>query len=382
MRILFITTLWHTPWGGSEELWTRTARHALGEGAEVGVLAYRWKNLHPVLKALSDAGASLFLRHTDYRTRRLAPRIANRLFGKGRAEKQLIHIFQGWNPDVILVSQGGSFDMGYPYQRQLSEHILKSGIPYLVISQNNPDAGYVPEMEIREVITNVFETAKEVLFVARRNLHVARRQLHNALPNGDTIWNPVKLEQPGIKPWNPSDTASFAVVAALKCAHKGQDMLFEVLSSDRWKNRNWILNLYGQGEDAGYLVALARYFGIEDRVVFHGHVDDIGLVWEHNHLLLMPSLGEGMPLALQEAMLCGRCAVASDVAGIPELVIDGKTGFLAEAATIRLFDHALEAAWKRRDEWKSLGEQAFKHARQMIDLHSEITLYRKLKTTL
>ena len=53
-----------------------------------------------------------------------------------------------------------------------------------------------------------------------------------------------------------------------------------------------------------------------------------------------------MPLALVEAMLCGRTAVVTDVGGNAEWIEDGETGFVAEAATAKSFGAALkERGW-------------------------------------
>ncbi len=379
MRILFITTLSHSQWGGSEELWIRTAFQALKSGVQADILVYNWGNLHPRLVELSSAGAYLYFRYTNYKTRKILPRIINRIFGKRRSNRQFKFLFHRRRPDFIVISQGGTFDLGYPNQHWLSEFLIQINTPYLVICQNNADTGYVPGKEIREVIAKVFGKAKEVLFVSKRNLDVAERQLYSNIERGNTIWNPVNLKQVQIQQWNHSEIAEFAVVAALKCSHKGQDLLFEVLSSKKWINRSWILNLYGMGEDAEYLKELASFYQMKDRVVFHGYVEDIHQIWHQNHILLLPSLGEGMPLALQEAMLCGRCAVATDVAGNSELVIDGKTGFLAEAPTVKLFDKVLEKAWGSKGKWKQMGENAFLLAKEKVDLTPEITLFNKFQ---
>ena len=77
-----------------------------------------------------------------------------------------------------------------------------------------------------------------------------------------------------------------------------------------------------------------------------------------NHLLVLPSRAEGTPLALVEAMLCGRPAVITDVGGNAEWIADGRTGFVAEAASARSFGATLERAWLARADWQKMGLQA------------------------
>ena len=76
----------------------------------------------------------------------------------------------------------------------------------------------------------------------------------------------------------------------------------------------------------------------------------------------MPSLNEGMALAVIEAMICGRPVVTTDVGGNVEWIVDNINGFIAEGANVRSFDSALERAWSRRDEWELIGRNAHETA--------------------
>jgi glycosyltransferase involved in cell wall biosynthesis len=79
----------------------------------------------------------------------------------------------------------------------------------------------------------------------------------------------------------------------------------------------------------------------------------------------MPSRIEGLPLAVIEAMLCGRPVVATDVAGA-EVVEDGITGFLAEAPTVGCVGNALERFWRRKEEAKEIGAASAESIRRLV----------------
>lgn len=143
--------------------------------------------------------------------------------------------------------------------------------------------------------------------------------------------------------------------------------MFETLSLPIWQQRDWQFHLYGAGPDQAYLEALAKYYGIADRVKFMGHVNDVRSIWLDNHILLLPSRAEGTPLALVEAMLCGRTAVVTDVGGNAEWIEDEETGFIAEAPTAKSFGAALNRAWLGLNDWKQMGMKAHEYATTKLD---------------
>lgn len=100
---------------------------------------------------------------------------------------------------------------------------------------------------------------------------------------------------------------------------------------------DWRYAIIGDGPLLGGLQALAAQLGIADRVDFHGALPHVA-VKEHlarAQVFLLPSVTaadgdvEGVPVALMEAMAAGLVAVSSYHSGIPELIADGRTGFLA-----------------------------------------------------
>jgi glycosyltransferase involved in cell wall biosynthesis len=125
------------------------------------------------------------------------------------------------------------------------------------------------------------------------------------------------------------------------------------------------ITLVWQRENRDGLERLAQRLRLADRVVFEGHVADVEKIWSLNHVLVMPSRIEGLPLAVIEAMLCGRPVVATDVAGA-EVVEYGVTGFLAGAPTVGCVGDALERFWVRREEAREIGAAAAQSIRRLV----------------
>ena len=148
-------------------------------------------------------------------------------------------------------------------------------------------------------------------------------------------------------------------------AEKGQDILLNVLSRDKWKARPLEVTFYGKGMHSQGLEEAAALLDIRN-VQFAGFTRDVTEIWRTHHGLVLPSRAEGLPLSLVEAMLCGRPAIITDVGGNAEVLDDNETGFLATGASVYEFDAALERAWQRRAEWEAIGLLAASRIRTLV----------------
>ena len=92
----------------------------------------------------------------------------------------------------------------------------------------------------------------------------------------------------------------------------------------------WHVAIAGRGEEEGLLRAYAAERVIEDRVHILGYRADIANILAAADIYAMPSLSEGLPMALIEAMFAERPVIASRVGGIPEVITDGLEGLLVE----------------------------------------------------
>jgi glycosyltransferase involved in cell wall biosynthesis len=135
------------------------------------------------------------------------------------------------------------------------------------------------------------------------------------------------------------------------------------------------LNLYGEGPMRNVLERLVERLNLSARVTFAGHraVEEI---WASNHVLVMPSRHEGLPLAMVEAMLCGRPVVATDVAGHAEIIHDNLTGFLAEAPTVSSMATALERLWVNRSRLEEMGAAGAQRIRELVP-HDPVEVFAK-----
>lgn len=113
------------------------------------------------------------------------------------------------------------------------------------------------------------------------------------------------------------------------------------------------LDLLGDGPREQEIRGLARELGVGDRVVFHGHVKNIGPVLSRGDVFALVSDWEGFPMSTLEAMAAGLPTVVSRVGGAPEAVEEGVTGHTIprgdEAALHACLDELVADAAARRE---------------------------------
>jgi glycosyltransferase involved in cell wall biosynthesis len=351
--VAFISTMEGVPWGGSEVLWSEAARRLACAGEQVAASVRHWPEAPQPVRALQRLGCRIHLRKQPSLPARALRRLG-----------WLPHRGLGWlrhfRPDLVVVSLGIHLE-----GIEVTAACRAFGLRYVLVVQSADEARWPPDVFL-DRLSESYRGAARCYFVAANNRRLVETQLAHELPNALVVRNPFNLSYDAAPAWpDDSGTTRFACVAQLAPVQKGQDLLFEVLRRPEWRERDVSLSLFGTGQNEGTLKRLAEQHGLA-RVSFPGFATDIEGLWAGHHALLMPSRHEGMPLALIEAMLCGRACVVTDVAGNPELIEDNVTGFLAQAPTVPLVAEAMERAWRRRPEWRQIGARAAEAVRRVV----------------
>ncbi|MBV8729547.1 MAG: glycosyltransferase family 4 protein [Acidobacteriia bacterium] len=345
-----------SPWGGSEELWSQAALHLRKEGHQVSACMVWSPNVAPKFLALKKEGIQL---RTQPRYLSLGVRAWKRLtsiLGRPPAEYAWI---QHQNPDLAIISQGGNFD-GLSWM----EFCRDAQIPFMALVHCNTEEWWPPD-GLATRMRAAYDAARKVACVSRHNLELLERQIGEPLPNTIVVWNPYEAPTNQPPSW-PAENGlwKMASVARLEPAAKGQELLFQIFSQSHWKERPVELNLYGTGTSEETLRRLAGHLHLKN-VHFRGYAK-VKEIWGQNHLLVLASRYEGLPLALVEAMWFGRPAVVTDVGGNAEVCLDGQTGFVAAAPAVKLLEDTLERAWNHRKDWQRMGLAARARAEELI----------------
>ena len=143
---------------------------------------------------------------------------------------------------------------------------------------------------------------------------------------------------------------------------KGCDILLASLPSLFAQIPDAVAVLVGAGALDAELKGQAATLNIADRVFFTGARADMPAVYASFDVFVLPSLDEGMPISILEAMSAGTPVVATDVGAVPQL-ITGTTGWLIPAGQTDPLTHALAEALANREE----AQLRTTHARALVE---------------
>lgn len=169
-----------------------------------------------------------------------------------------------------------------------------------------------------------------------------------AAPKTITVWNgidPVLLSLRGDRnkirrEWYVGSGPVLLTVARLT-EQKGHRFLIEALPALVAEWPSLVCLFVGEGECREPLRALAREWGVEQSCRFAGVRNDVVDWYEAADVVVLPSLSEGFPFVVLEALAMSRPVVATNVNGIPELIRDGIHGLLVPPRNPRALHAAI-----------------------------------------
>ena len=164
---------------------------------------------------------------------------------------------------------------------------------------------------------------------------------------------------------------------------KGQKYLIEAMKEVVSRSKDARCLIIGSGREGPALQNLAKSLGLEDRVIFTGAAYmDIPLYLACMDIFVLPSIEEGLGLALLEAMSLGRPCVASATGGIKDIVNDGVNGVLTPVGDSGAIANAILKILNDKALAKNMSSKAidFVKGRFSIEAMADkmIDLYRRV----
>ena len=136
--------------------------------------------------------------------------------------------------------------------------------------------------------------------------------------------------------------------------------------------------LVGDGQLKLKLENLAKELEISQTCMFLGFRDDIPQVLSSFDVFVLPSIMEGHPIAILEAMAMAKPIVASDINGIREQIENGRTGILVPPGDPQALAEGINQMLKDRTQAKKLGTEARKQVEEMFDIEQQVALHEEV----
>lgn len=193
------------------------------------------------------------------------------------------------------------------------------------------------------------------------NSEQIQRHLQQLYPDKKIFSIPNLLELP-TEEWTQKqrDAAEEKLIVSVGrfASEKGHRYLIEALSLLKRKDIRWRCTFLGEGELETELRRLTAEHNLSDKITFPGFCEDVFSVLLKADVFVLPSLHEGSPNALIEAMGIGMPCIASDVGGIRDLIENERNGIRVPPQDSVALADALHRMLTEPDFAKKLGRNA------------------------
>jgi colanic acid/amylovoran biosynthesis glycosyltransferase len=195
---------------------------------------------------------------------------------------------------------------------------------------------------------------------------------------GEDQWHKLHVVRCGIEPaaydrvGEPPAGRPRVLCVGRLVPEKGQSVLLHAFARLADRGVDAELELVGYGPAENDLKRLAERLGLANRVIFAGAVgqDAIGAHYEAASVFCLPSFWEGIPVVLMEALACRRPVIATAVAGVRELVREGKTGLLVSPGREDELADALERLLEDPALRRRMGEAGRRYVADCYNIDS------------
>jgi glycosyltransferase involved in cell wall biosynthesis len=179
-----------------------------------------------------------------------------------------------------------------------------------------------------------------------------------------------------------SDSELVVLCIGRFATEKNQELLVDAFSLLGHSKRTCRLLLVGEGAQMAEVRQSIARLRLRDRVRLLGRRSDIPEALAASDLVVQPSLWEGNPLSIMEAMAAGRAVLATSVGGVPNLIDHGVTGWLVPPSDISQLESALTRLVEDDDLRAELGTRAAATARERFDVSVMTKAYEDLYESL
>jgi L-malate glycosyltransferase len=136
------------------------------------------------------------------------------------------------------------------------------------------------------------------------------------------------------------------------------------------------LLMVGDGPERSNAESLCREMHLCDDIIFLGNQNPVEEIYSIGDLFLMPSASESFGLSALEAMACGIPCVTSNAGGLPEVNLDGVTGYVCEIGDVETMAARAISILEDQDKWQQFSKNAIAQSME-YDIEKIVPLYER-----
>jgi len=290
----------------------------------------------------------------------------NYIFNIPRLKK----IINDINPDILHAHYVSSYGVvGY----------LTNFHP-LIISVWGSDIYDTPKNPILKFFIKLALVKAEAILSTSKTM---ARQTQRFVSGKEIVVTPFGVDLSKFYPTKRQDNSKFTIGTARKLARKyGIEYLIRALSIFLKEVDNSQLIIAGNGPQKNELMNIAKKLGIEKSVKFLGfiHHDRLPKIIANMDIFCMPSIlkSESFGVAALEAQACGVPVISSNIGGLSETIIDGKTGFLVKPKDPHAIVDKCLFLYKNPVIRKNMGEEGRKFVTKYYNWSENIKIIKRM----
>lgn len=355
--ILFVTVGYTL--GGSENMIARIAPRLKNRGYKIRVLAF--KNWGPVSETIKESGIECIA-----------------LQGKGKFDFRVL-----WRYFIYLKKTSPDLIIAFLYRAYIPSRIFGFilGIP-TISSVRDVQKWINPFQVFLEKMTSnlsfvIYSCSNAVTQFLIKKIGIKREKIVT-IPNGiDADAYEIKINKENkIKELGLNRNLMIVgTVCRLQEKKKGLKVLLNAAKILQ-KEISFQLLIVGTGKDEKMLISMTKKDGIKAH--FLGERKDIREILQTMDVFVLSSLYEGSPVSVLEAMATSIPVVASNVGNLPEVIVDGVTGFLVRPSNPEELAKGIKSLLQNNKMRKDFGKAGFKRVKENFSIDKTVESIEKL----
>lgn len=327
---------------GAETFASQLANHQINDGHTVKIVSiYSGSAQLPTTCEIIDLNSKESNRFYDFKT-----------------WKKLNQVIRDFKPDIIQANAGDTLKYAV-----FSKTVFNWKTP--IIFRNASEVGRYITSKLQKRYNSFLFSRTD--FIAS----VSYASKNDIISNFPFLKNRVSVIPVGLDEIEGIKTVNFLPKSDFHIVHvggftfeKNHEALIKIFKNVHRENKKSHLHLVGDGPLKEKIFKLVKNSGVESHVHFYGFVSNPLSYIKSANVLVLPSIIEGLPGVLLEAMYCDTPVVANNVGGISEIVTED-TGFLVQKDNLKEFSQAILQVYNQFPEAKVKDALSMVHSKYM-----------------